>query len=282
MKFAGVVVLYNPDDNVSNNINTYLKKIDKLYVVDNSINSDNSNKLPKSKKIEYINNKDNLGIAKALNIACKKAIEDGFDWILTMDQDSKFTSNNLDKLINYVLENNCDNIGIVSPYHLIETNVKRPKLKIEHPIEVMTSGNLLNLKAYQVVKGFKDWLFIDCVDIEICMNLRVHGYDIIRLNYAELNHHLGESKIVRVLWKSTVCSNHNAIRRYYISRNLHYIYEMYNEYFPEYCSMILGGVYSTRRNILLFEKDKFKKIRNINRGINDFKNNVKGKYPYND
>ena len=52
----------------------------------------------------------------------------------------------------------------------------------------MTSGNLLNLKAYQAVKGFKDWMFIDCVDIDICMNLRVHGYDIVRLNYVEMKH----------------------------------------------------------------------------------------------
>ena len=61
-----------------------------------------------------------------------------------MDQDSKFEGKNLDKLMEYVVKNNCENIGIVSPYHLIETTSKISKLEIEHSIEVMTSGNLLN------------------------------------------------------------------------------------------------------------------------------------------
>ena len=280
MKFAGVVVLYNPSDNVKENIESYLPNLNKLYVVDNSINKDNTNKLPKSKKIEYINNHKNLGIAKALNIACQKALDEGFDWILTMDQDSKFKGENLDKLMEYVKNIKEEQIGIVTPYHLIETQVPRSKLQVEHPIEVMTSGNLLNLKAYNKVGGFKDWLFIDCVDIELCMNLRVHNYDIIRLNYLELEQHLVDSKFHLILWKKVVSSNHNYIRRYYIARNCYYIHKMYHEYFPEYCNFIKNGIKYQVRNILVLEKDKFRKIRSIIRGIKDFKNGVKGEYPY--
>lgn len=280
MKLAGVVVLYNPEDDVKDNIKTYIEKIEKLYVVDNSINSDNVDKLPKDKKIEYINNGDNLGIATALNIACKKAIEEGFDYILTMDQDSKFHDDNLDKLIKFAKENKKINIGILTPYHVIKTIEKKPQEDIEFPLEVMTSGNLLNLKAYKAIGGFKDWLFIDSVDIELCMNLRINGYEIVRLNYCELDHNLGDTKIWNFKIKKIVCSNHNYIRRYFITRNTLYVHKLYKDYFPEYCEFLKNGLKFQARNILLFEKDKYRKLRNMYRGYKDFKKNITGKYPY--
>jgi len=280
MKVCGVVVLYNPSHEVALNIKTYLPKLDKLYVVDNSVHQDNHGILPQSKKIEYINNHQNLGIAKALNIACEKGCNDGYTWILTMDQDSKFEKNNLDLLLQYVENNDCKNVGIVTPYHVIETNIPRPTEEIDYPIEVMTSGNLLNLKAYKEVSGFKEWLFIDCVDIDMCMNLRVHGYDIVRINRSELNHHLGDSTVHYVLGHRVVCTNHNSIRRYYIARNCCYIYKMYYKYFPEHCKFVRGGIKYQARNILCLEKDKFRKLRNIYRGIRDYKKGITGCYPY--
>ena len=60
MKFAGVVVAFNPSDIVVDNIKTYINNIDKLYVVDNSENTDNSKMFSFNKKIEYIYNKKNL------------------------------------------------------------------------------------------------------------------------------------------------------------------------------------------------------------------------------
>ena len=54
MKFAGVVVAFNPSDIVVDNIKTYINNIDKLYVVDNSENTDNSKMFSFNKKIEYI------------------------------------------------------------------------------------------------------------------------------------------------------------------------------------------------------------------------------------
>ena len=41
MKLAGVVVLYNPDQKVIQNITSYINEVDVLYLVDNS-SKDNS------------------------------------------------------------------------------------------------------------------------------------------------------------------------------------------------------------------------------------------------
>lgn len=55
-KLAGVVILYNPSDDVYYNIMTYYPYLDKLYVLDNSekINRRLIDKLEKLSKVLYI------------------------------------------------------------------------------------------------------------------------------------------------------------------------------------------------------------------------------------
>lgn len=277
---CGTVVLYNPLENVKDNILSYLDLLDKLYVVDNSVNQDNQYLLPSSNKIVYINNKDNLGIAKALNIAFERAIKDGYTWVLTMDQDSKFLDDNFKKLISSTKVCQNDKVAIITPYQVIKTKIPKPKEKIDYPLEVMTSGNMVRVSAYQKVGGFKDWLFIDCVDIEFCMNLCAHGFLIERHNDILLKHNLGDYKCYHILGHEIQCSNHNYIRRYYMTRNALYIYDMYHEKFSGHCKYIKNGLFYQVRNILFFEKDKYRKLRNMLRGKRDYKRQIKGKYAY--
>lgn len=277
---CGTVILYNPSKDVKDNIESYLPQLDKLFVIDNSNNQDNKGKLPVCEKIEYINNKKNLGIAKALNIAFKHAIKENYEWILTMDQDSKFTEDNFSKLVSCVKKCKDEKIAIITPYHLIKTKLEKPTEEIDYPIEVMTSGNFVRTSAYQKVGGFKDWLFIDCVDIEFCMNLRVHGYNIERHNNILLKHNLGDYECYQILGHEVQCSNHNYIRRYYMTRNALYIYDMYHDSFKEHCDYIRNGLFYQARNIFFLEKDKYRKLRNMMRGIRDYKKNKKGKYAY--
>lgn len=275
MRVAMMVTWYNPNDENINNISEYLKFVEKLYIVDNS-SVDNKKLIKNSKKIEYIPNMKNLGIATALNIAANKAIEDGYDFLVTMDQDSFLSKDNYDNMVNYINNNDMTNIGIVSPYHDIETNRKKPTTDVEEVLEVMTSGNFLNLDIYKKVGGFKDWLFIDDVDIEYCLNLNKNGYKVIRLNYVKMNHKLGNTKVYKILSKRFIVSNHNAIRRYYMFRNMHYILEMYQDTFPEYCKFLHKVQKGQIRYVILFEHDKINKLKAMRKGYLDYKNRVVG------
>ena len=281
MKVCGVVVFYNPTAEVNDKIKSYIDKVEKLFIVDNS-SSDNSNLLLKNNKIEYIPNCENLGIARALNIAAEKAYKEKYDWILTMDQDSCFEGENLDKLIDYTEKCVSKKIGLVSPWHLTKEFKDRPSLDVEECLEVMTSGNLVNLKAWNKVCGWKEWLFIDNVDIEFCMNLNVSGYKVIRLNYVELEHNLGSIVVKKVFGKKFSCTNHNYIRQYYMVRNLYYLKDMYCKYYPDYIDFMLRGMHGRARNIIVWEKDKYRKIRNMIRGYRDYRHNIKGAYNYKD
>ncbi len=277
MNLAAVVVFYNPSDANIQNIKKYEQSVDQLFIVDNS--DDDITRYQDTKKIKYIKLHENKGIAYALNKGAKEAIAQGFNWLLTLDQDSQITKEIIGNLKKYLETHDTKKIGLISPYHDIQTE-EEIKGDEEEMIEVMTSGNIINLEAYQKIGGFKDWLFIDCVDTEYCMNLNVHGYKVLRLNKIKMKHQLGNLKIHTLFGKKYPCYNHGPIRRYYIVRNNLYINQMYHERYPDYCEHLLRVQKGQVKRILAFEKEKRKKLTMMYRGYKDFKKGIKGKCPY--
>ena len=277
LKLAGMVTLYNPSKENISNIENYIKSIDKLYIFDNTDGIDNSDMLPNDKKIVYITEKENKGIAYSMNVCAKKAIEDGYTHLLTLDQDSKMNSDIVDKMLDFLKNTKEDRIGLISPYQDINLDEDIPDLEYEDQVEMMTSGNIIDLKAYEEIGGFKSWLFIDCVDTDYCMNLHRHGYKVLRLNKVIMKHSLGNIVVHHLFGKNYPCSNHNPIRRYYIARNNLYINDMYHDLFPEYCDHLIRVQKGQVKRILVFEKQKFKKLRMMYKGYRDHKKGIKGK-----
>lgn len=279
LKIAGIVTLYNPTDKDIDNINTYIDDIDKLYVVDNTEGKDNKDRIPKNKKIEYIFKNENLGVATAMNMGAKKAIKEGYEWLLTMDQDTTFNPGVMDKMKEVIEKEDTKKVGIVCPWHHTKLQDKKAATEYDDPHDVMTSGNLVNLDIWKKIGGYKDEFFIDGIDIEYCMNLHKNGYHILRINSIEIEHNLGDIFYKNIKGRLFLCTNHAPIRRYYIMRNYHYIKDMYENDDPTYCYALI----SQRHNmigVLLFEKQKIKKIMMYLRGYKDYKKGIKGKYPY--
>ena len=275
IKVAGVVVLYNPDDDYVDNINSYIDDIDLLYVIDNSKDKHEIN----NKKIKYIFNNDNIGVAKALNMACEFAIKDKYNWILTMDQDTKFNAGVLTTMKEYIKNNDTSEDAIVVPWHDTKLDIVKSNEDIDYPLQVMTSGNLVNLDIYQKIGGYNEDYFIDGIDIEYCLRIKKCGYRIVRLNTVEIKHDLGNIEYHKFLGKTYLCTNHNYIRNYYIGRNYRYIREKYYDIAPEYCE-ILTHLKLRIFRIVMFEKDKYRKVRNLFRGVRDYKKGIIGKYNY--
>jgi len=271
MKLSGIVIWYNPQENDILNINSYIGYVDKLYVVDNSSknNIDFVKKIKDTYKVEYIPNMKNLGIAKALNIGCEKAINEKYKWILTMDQDSKFLPEIINKYMELFLRKNSDEIGIIAPRYSINGAVI-PKNKYS----VITSGSILNLNIYNQIGGFLEKLFIDEVDHEICFRILENNYKILQFDEIILEHKLGNTEIKKIFNKTFSVNNHSALRRYYIVRNKLYVKKLHPEFTKEYYKDILKLIVK----IILFEKNKFQNIKYILHGIRDYKKNIMGKY----
>lgn len=277
LKLAGMVTLYHPTDKDIENINSYIDDVDILYVVDNTEKKHAEPRLPDNKKIVYLSRPSNIGVGKALNLAAEKAMKDGFNWLLTNDQDTTFEKDVLKKLKKRIEKEDTKKIAIVTPWHKTKLRDPRPKHD-DDPHDVMTSGNILNLKIWKKVGGFKDWFFIDGIDIEYCMNIHKHGYRILRVVSLEIQHNLGDLFYKTFNHKLYLCTNHPAIRRYYIMRNYYYISSMYMNYDPGYCLNLIAAQKHNMRGVLLFEKNKIRKISMYLKGRKDFYNGVKGKY----
>lgn len=274
-KIPATVIWYNPDTENIENIKTYIDYVEKVYIIDNSMN--NNKKLCSSlnnNKIEYVYNKKNLGIAKALNLACEKAISDGFKWILTMDQDSSFSSNDINGYFKSFDNIEKKNIGIFSPKHILKNDINKIRddkkfLEIDH---VMTSGNLLNLSAWEKVGKFDENLFIDEVDSEICFRMIENDYKVIQMNRIKMFHELGSLEKRNFFIKKISVLNHNYIRKYYIMRNKFYMFKKYKKYRIRYVYYILNDFFK----VIFYEKDKLRKLKYMFRGINDFFKNKMG------
>jgi rhamnosyltransferase len=97
MKLAGTVILFYPPENVFAHIATYIHEIDVLYIFNNTPHE--TIRIPDEikDKCRYLHTGENEGIAKKLNEAMKLAETEGFDYLLTMDQDSFFGDGDLEK-----------------------------------------------------------------------------------------------------------------------------------------------------------------------------------------
>ncbi|GAB3998163.1 glycosyltransferase family 2 protein [Spirosoma daeguense] len=214
MKIAGVVVLYN-NPKIVQNIETYLSQIDTLFIVDNSdiFQEPLINELKRKPAVQYIQNAGNQGIAQALNQAAERAIDQGYDYLLTMDDDSGAPTNMIVEMMQFIESQPSPNqIGILSAAHA------RSTYHTDKPTAVfytMTSGNLLNLKAYQAVGSFREDFFIDHVDHDYGLRLGKAGYTIIELPGIHLYQLVGEPG---KKWGVNYVSR-QPVRQYYMVRN---------------------------------------------------------------
>ena len=274
-RISATVIWYNPDDENIKNIRTYIDYVEKLYIIDNS--KENNKKLADSLnnlKTEYIYNDKNLGIAKALNLACEKAANDNFEWLLTMDQDSSFDSNSIKSYFRTFEKMTKNNVGIISPRHILKNDIDKfsdvkESAEVDH---VMTSGNLLNLKIWEEIGKFDENLFIDEVDSEICFRIIESGYKVIQLNKIRMFHELGNLEKRNFFTRKISVLNHNHIRKYYIMRNKFYMLKKYKKYRLRYIYYILNDFFK----VIFYEKDKLRKLKYMFKGITDFMKNKMG------
>lgn len=276
MKVNAVVVLYNAKDDVVENIKTYIDYLETLYVIDNSdkvdhLLVDKINRI--SSKCIYIDNQGNKGIAYALNLGATLAIGNNANWLLTMDQDTSFVDSDCKTLIDIAFNINDDKIAIIAPLHYINEN----KVYDFYDTITMTSGNIINLEIFEKLKGFDNNLFIDSVDIDYCLKIYENGYLIKRVPNIILNHNLGDTKMYKIFGKTFYPTNHNYIRRYYITRNRLYVWSKYKKSYPDYIKFEKVLTLKEFIKILMFEKDKFKKMSFMVKGYIDYKKNKLGK-----
>lgn len=284
MRFAAVVILYYPNEEVVSNILTYSNYVEKMFIFDNTDKEDfvfNLDLLDK-KKVDYLKDGMNKGIAERLNLGAQKAIEEGFDWLLTMDQDSNFSETDI---LNYVTNvQNFENINNVALFGVNEHNNQQrngPIAQTENVDTLITSGCLLNLSLFNTIGLFNESLFIDYVDYDYCIRSKINGLSLVKFQNILLNHQLG-NYVFRASIKTLFLIKkhkeiHSPIRCYYIIRNILYLRNKYKNLEKEVIKTLYKDALNHLEKCILYGNNFFNYCYFIFKGVSDFRNGRMGK-----
>lgn len=284
IKLAGCVILYNPDKDVIRNIESYIKYLDRLYIVDNQNGEIITDELKnKYSNVEIIKHSENMGIAYSLNKVlslCSK----GYTHLLTMDQDSYFDIGIMDKYKKAIQSFDWDKTLGVGPKILdYNTLLKCSDVSYQETMGVITSGNIISVKNAINIGGFDENLFIDEVDYDFCYRGIKKDYKVYIYSCGVyLKHSLGNTIERFFVYRTLKCMNHNYVRKYYIMRNRFYVYKKYhtmNEKF--FAKNYLKANVRLIFDIIFFEEDKFRKLKWALIGAKDFLFKNMGKKNFN-
>lgn len=280
-----VIVTYNVGNEFLNSIKKLHENVGEIVVVDNGSKYETLNMLETlENKIKLIKLNENKGIAYALNRGVEYGIEKNYEWILTLDHDSTVNENMISNMISEY--NNLDSdskkkVVMITPVHVEEkyNNEKEHKegTSFDYVLTEITSGALTKASYYKN-NMYDESLFIDLVDHDFCLNINKQGYKIIQVKSAILIHNLGESKEKNIAGVKVTPTNHSALRRYYMTRNRLYIWEKYKEDFSKWILVDKRRFLTETIKVVIFEKEKAKKLKMTLTGIKDYRGGKKGCY----
>jgi rhamnosyltransferase len=283
MNIAAVVILYHPDQNAVENILTYTSFINKLYIADNSetparfVIDKIQNQVAET---EYIHDGENSGIAKRLNQVCKMSITEGYEYLLTMDQDSSFEQTMIENYFRCF--NHSPGKEKVAMFGVQYENPDWASATC-NPVSwttLITSGSIVNLSLFEEIGGFDEQLFIDTVDFEYCFRSIQKGFRNILFKNILLTHRLGTKKLKHAAGKKKNLSYsiHSPVRLYYMLRNYMYLRAIYKNSFPTEMLQSRNAVFNRVKINLLHDSDKLSIVKFLLRALIDFKRNRMGKY----
>lgn len=281
---CAVIVTFNAGSSIRECVNSLRGQVGKILVVDNGSNSETIaeiNKLEGELRIAVIYNRDNRGVAAALNEGAHFALDNGYRWMLSLDHDSQVTVGMVDKLVQTfsILD---DKTAIVSATPVDRNIGLSPKLPVvrnldERIAEVRTafsSGSLLDVRIFNTVGFFNETLFMYYVDDDFCMRARERGFGIYLRRDAILCHAEGAKRRREFLWLGVNDDGYGPTARYYISRNAIFMLRQY--YWDcHYCYHVIGRLISDGIKACFFVENRSSIIRSMFRGLSD---GMRGRY----
>ncbi|PPT49486.1 glycosyltransferase [Xanthomonas arboricola] len=268
---CAIIITYNPKSNFYNLLETLLTQFSTIFIVDNGSELFPEIEVKASLKIRH--NERNLGIATALNQGLEDALNSGYAWGVTFDQDCEPSSNFLNEMIRSSEKISASEFLLGANYYHAHRD------RIAHPppssgvdpfpkTTVITSGMLLRLEFAKSIGGFRDDYFIDSVDHEFCLRASLHGAKIMITRIPLMRHEIGIYRTGNRLTLALSLS-HEPIRKYYIARNTLWTIRKYFLKNPAWCARQTARLIAELAGIVFFEENRKKKISSFARGLKD-------------
>lgn len=268
---CAVIITFHPDAEFRLRVAALSAQIGFVFIIDNGSGSATAamlTALESPGKIATIYNDTNLGVAAALNQGLRRAREEGYRWAVTFDQDSTVLPRFAE--IAFGVYRQCPErarLGVIGSAYKDPT-VDDLKRINRHPAAsayavrrtAITSGCLTSLDAFGVVGPFLEDYFIDGVDEEYCLRLRRHGYVVVSASEVALTHSIGRMSEHRWIGVRYLTTNHSALRRYYMTRNVLVTFVRYWSAEPGWVIRKAFWQVYELLGIVLFESDKVRKL----------------------
>lgn len=203
MKISVVIVTFNAVKWIESCIESILDStlLPEIIVVDNcsTDNTDGFLRDNYSRKIKFIESKENLGFGKANNLGVSLALQLNSDFVFLLNQDTVIEKDTIEKLFE-VSSKNLD-FGIISPIHadgngslldmsflyyinrqgkdLISDSILNKEMKEIYEIEMINAAAwFLPKKTFEIVGGFDPMFFLYGEDDNYCQRVLYHNLKI--------------------------------------------------------------------------------------------------------
>jgi rhamnosyltransferase len=268
---AGIVT-YNPSmSDIEENLTKVLEQVPEIVIVDNHSSniSDLQRYISNFPTVFLIENISNRGIATALNQIFEFAKVHGWDFVLTLDDDS-IVPYNMISSFNEIITNTIGSskIGIICP-KLIDRTTRKPLKNrdiVYGGITCITSGSLTSIEAWEATGGFLEWLFIDSVDFDFSLRLDSLGFQILEAKNVVMEHSIGTIINHKILGIEFEHRYYSSFRKYYQERNSIYMRSRYHH--SPLAIEILRHINHLALSII-FDKNKLANIRSLRKGFKD-------------
>jgi rhamnosyltransferase len=287
---CAVFVTFHPDEDFRERVLRVKPQVGRVIVVDNGSGPQARrmlDDLARENHVELIALGDNFGLGTALNRGLSRAIEHGFSWGLTFDQDSLAREDLVDELVKvYEAHPERERIGVIGANYEEETTgttgtpkrvpLSKPWLVVG---EVITSGCLQSLAVFRAIGGYSEDLFIYFVDNEFCRRVRTNGNLVLLSTTPLIRHRTGNYAKHRIFGRQYVTAHYAPWRHYYIVRNGVLVARRHGLEDPGWALHWVRSVVRRSAISLFFEKDKVSKLLFMLRGAYDGLRGRAGKRP---
>lgn len=229
------IVTYHPDiDHLRALVASISPQVHRVIIIDNNSNASLPIELGVTPEPQWQINSQNLGLATAYNFAINIAKEESATHLLLLDQDSLPAADMVSKLLQAMGKMAYEKLTIAAAgpnYADIKGNYLSPFVKMQglrlvrvnceideiaELDHLISSGSLIDMRAFEEIGGFSDFLFIDYVDTEWCLRARHAHLQLLGVGNAYMSHNIGDTSI-NIFGRQVLI--HSPLRLYYQFRN---------------------------------------------------------------
>jgi GT2 family glycosyltransferase len=281
---CAVVVLYQPEPEVEENLRVLLAECGRVIVADNGTPEEQRVRWSALPGVEWLAMGGNVGVAEALNRGFAHVREQGGAWAVAFDQDSRPEPGMVRSL--WRAAQALPRAAVICPriheagsdpaaYRWVARHPKLPVFFQRVPCTgadlpevtmAVTSGSLFDLAAWEQLGRFDGGFFIDYIDTEYCLRVIRAGRTVAIAGDALLQHRLGARAQHVLLGRDFRSMNHAPFRHFYMARNRVATWRRHALAVPHWAVFDFCFMCYNLGRVLLFEQQRWAKVKAMVRG----------------